>query len=101
MIGLHNMTLDELRDEADYQDNELAKIVFDQAVPEAEEAGRERGIEAVTEKLAPVGDLLEKTIDTLNDLAEYLGGAELDQLLDATTLIQSAQKHLKEAENVK
>ena len=95
------MTLDELRCEADYQDNELAKIVFDQAVPEAEEAGRERGIEAVAEKLAPIGDLLEKTIDTLNALAKYLNEAELDQLLDATTLIQSAQKHLKEAENVK
>lgn len=100
MMGLHNMTLDELRVEADYQDNELAKIVFDQAVPEAEEAGRERGIEAVTEKLAPVGDLLEKALDTMDNLAKYLSGTELDQLLDATTLIQSAQKHLKEAERV-
>lgn len=98
MIGLHNLTLDELQNEIEHQDNELAKAVFDRAIPDAEEQGRQVGINEVLEHIYPVSDLLEKVHDIIDGLAETLSGAEMDQLLAIKSLVESVEDHINAAE---
>lgn len=100
MIGLHNLTLDELRGEIDHQDNELAKVVFDQAIPEAEEQGRQAGINEVLRKIAPVGDLLENAMETIDALSQYIRSVELDHLLNIQAMVESAMAHIESAEGI-
>lgn len=95
MLRPHNLTLDEIYIEIEHQDNELAKAVFDRGIPEAERAGRVKGLEESMDILQDAPELLDRVQDLIQELAETLGGGEMDLLIQIQDLVGKVERDLK------
>lgn len=95
VIPYHSMTTPELATEASLTDNTLALALVTYGLPNTYEEGFDQGVAEVLECYQGVD--LEDTLVELEELAEELGGKNLDALLKIIKAVQKVQDALDEA----